>query len=261
MSDNLSSEAEPQRLKAKRGLAPVVFGLSFVAPVALLGTMMATNVGVFSYELGFRTLALGVIPKLAIAVAVISVLSLLISLFKNPKKYGLWALGAVVVSGLMLAGCYTYDLRLKTLPPIYDVATNWERPVTFSAKLLEARGPQSHPVIDNPVVPDNQVDQWAGRRVADINKQTCAGAVTVPGRAPVEKVVEILKNEGYVVFGRSDWRVEAFYEDPYFGFKSDVVVRMEPNGTDVRSVSRLEPVDLGGNCKRVTKLVKLISAL
>lgn len=254
-------ETEQPRRKAKRGLAPWVLGLSFVAPVALVATMMATNVGVFSYELGFRTITLGVIPKFATVVAIVSVLSLLISLFLNPKKYGPWALGAVFVSGLVLAGYYAYEQRLRAYPPIYDVSTNWERPVTFSAKLIEARGADAHPVTDNPVVPKGMSYEWAGRRVADINAQTCAGAITVAGRAPVERVVEILKGEGYVVFGRSDWRVEAFYEDPYFGFKSDVVVRMEPNGTDVRSVSRHEPVDLGGNCRRVTKLVKLISAL
>ena len=257
MTERLPETAQNRK---QRGLAPWVLGLSFVAPVLLLGTMMATNVGLFSYELGFRTLALGVIPKLATGVAIVSVLSLVVSLLLNPKRYGLWALGAVCVSGLVLAGYYVYQQRLKTYPPIYDVATNWERPVTFSARLIEARGPKAHPVVDDPVVPRDQPAEWAGRRVADINRQTCKGAVTLAGRASVDKVADILKAEGYVVFGRSDWRIEAFYQDPYFGFRSDVVVRMEPNGTDIRSVSRDEPVDLGANCRRVTKLVKLISA-
>lgn len=259
MTDDLSGVEQGRRRKRK-GFAPVAFGLSFVAPLALLGTMMATNVGFFSYELGFRTLALNIIPKAATVAAIIAVLSLLISLFLNPKRYAPWALAAVCMSGAVLAGYYAYEQRLRAYPPIYDVSTNWERPVTFSEKLIAERGPQAHPVVDNPVVPRDSSYEWAGRRVADVNAETCPEARTVPGRVPVEKVAEILRDEGYVIFGRSEWRIEALYEDPYFGFRSDVVVRMEPNGTDVRSVSRDEPVDLGANCRRVRKLVQRLSA-
>jgi fatty-acyl-CoA synthase len=238
------------------GFAPIAFVLSLFAPLTYLTAMLATRTGYISYDLGFNTIALNYVPKMATVAMILSALSLLISLFKAPKTYGPWALGAVLVSGSVLAGYYAYELRLKSSPPIHEVATNWERPVTFSTKLIEARGPAAHVVEDAPYVGRNVAYEWAGQSLAAINAQTCPLASSVTGHTKdAEAVARILREQGYVVFGKSDWRVEATWEDPWWGNKSDIVVRLDPDKTDIRSVSREEAVDLGGNCQRVTALI------
>jgi hypothetical protein len=68
----------------------------------------------------------------------------------------------------VLAGYYAYELRLKANPPIHEVATDWERPVTFSSKLITARGPSAHPVEDSPYVGRNVAYEWAGQSLAAI---------------------------------------------------------------------------------------------
>jgi fatty-acyl-CoA synthase len=238
------------------GFAPVAFVISLFAPLTYGVAMLATRSGYISYDLGFNTIALTYVPKIATVAMILSGLSLLISVFKAPKTYGPWALAAVIVSGSVLAGYYAYELRLKANPPIHEVATDWERPVTFSSKLITARGPSAHPVEDSPYVGRNVAYEWAGQSLAAINAQTCPMASSIPGRPKdAAAVVRILRKEGYVVFGQSDWRVEAIWEDPWWGNRSDLVVRLDPDKTDIRSVSREEAVDLGGNCKRVTALI------
>ncbi|UDF04555.1 DUF1499 domain-containing protein [Asticcacaulis sp. AND118] len=265
MSDEVTHFDAETAIETGRGrrkglaFAPVAFVISLFAPLTYAAAMMATGVGYISYDLGFNTIALDYVPKIATVAMILSALSLLISLFKAPKTYGPWALGAVLVSGAVLAGYYAYELRLKSNPPIHEVATNWDRPVTFSAKLIEARGPDAHPIEDAPYVGRNVAYEWAGQTVASINAQTCPLAASIPGKPKdAAAVARILKDEGYVVFGRSDWRVEATWEDPLWGVKSDIVVRLDPDRTDIRSVSRQEAVDLGGNCQRVMALMERI---
>ncbi|MFT3997945.1 MAG: DUF1499 domain-containing protein [Asticcacaulis sp.] len=265
MSDNATEfeteTATDTAAPRKKGLAfaPTAFVISLFAPLTYLTAMLATGVGYIDYDLGFNMIALDYVPKIATVAMILSALSLLISIFKAPRRYGPWALGAVAISGGVLAGYYAYELRVKGNPPIHDVATDWDRPVTFSAKLMEARGPDANPVEDSPYVGRNVAYEWAGQTVAAINAQTCPKAHSITGRPKdAAQVAAILKAQGYTVFGRSDWRVEATWEDRLWGVKSDVVVRLDPDRTDIRSISRQEAVDLGGNCKRVLALIDAI---
>jgi len=254
--DETAIDTMPQPRKKGLALAPIAFVFSLFAPLTYLSAMLATGVGYIGYDLGFNTIALDYVPKIGTVAMMLSAISLLVSVFKAPRVWGPWALAATVVSGGVLAGYYAYEIRVKSNPPIHDVATDWDRPVTFSAKLIGARGPEANPVEDSPYVGRNATYEWAGQTVAAINAQTCPRAHSLSGRPKsADQVARILKDQGYVVFGRSDWRVEATWEDPLWGVKSDIVVRLDPDKTDIRSVSREELVDLGGNCKRVTALL------
>lgn len=262
MSDAPIEPVATAKRKKRLVFAFLALGISLIAPLTLLGAMMATSVGYFDFETGFSLIALEIVPKLAMVGMGVALLSLLISLFMAPTRYGPWALLAVLFAGGTLAGYYVYELRLKSHPPIYDVATSWDRPVTYSTKFVEFRGPDAHPIEDDPFVPRRMSYQWSGQRIAAINAETCPGAQPIPGRTvTADQVAQMLKDEGYVVFGRSDWRVEATYEDPFWGFKSDMVVRLDPDATDIRSVSREVVSDMGGNCRRVTRMVERIKSL
>ncbi len=234
-----------------------------VVPVLfVVGAMMATHVGYLDVDTGFRFLTLRVGPKLAMAALVVSVLSLLISLFKDHARYGLWALAAVVLSGGVTAGYFVYEQALHRFPPIADVATDWDTPLTFSNGLIKDRGPKAMKVEDMPRVPRTQSMEWGGKTIAQINAVTCPAAHGLPGKHVSEDAVaDMLTANHYTVFGRAPWRVEATYQDNFFGFKSDVVVRLDPQRIDIRSTGRDDLPDLGGNCRRVTDLMAKIKAL
>lgn len=250
---------------AKKGgfaFAHLAFLIALIPLLFVVGVMMATHVGYLDVDTGFRFLTLRVGPKLAMGALVVSVLSLLISLFKDHARYGLWALTAVVLSGSVTGGYFVYEQALKRYPPIADVATNWDTPLTFSDKLMNERGPKAMPVEDSPRVPRTQSIEWGGKTIAQINAVTCPGAHGLPGKHVSEDdVANLLTGNHYVVFGRAPWRVEATYQDNFYGFKSDVVVRLDPERIDVRSTGRDDIPDLGGNCRRVTDLINKIRNL
>ncbi len=250
--------------EAKKGLAfaHIAFIASVLAALYLLLVMMATHLGYFDLDMGFRTLTLGYGPKVAMTALGICGLSLLIAMFKSPGRTLVWAIAGLVVSGALMGGFYAYQRALKTLPPIADVATDWDRPLSFSDKLMEDRGRFAMRVDDLPRVPRNESMEWGGRTVADINEATCPGARTIVNKAVTEEqVVNLLRSEHYVIFGHAPWRVEGTYQDNFYGFRSDVVVRIDPRTIDIRSIGRYDLPDLGANCRRVTALVNKIKAL
>lgn len=263
MTDDLPLSTQPKPKKKGLAFAHFAFLVALVTPLFLLGVMMATNLGYLGYDLGFKVLTLGFAPKLAVGAMAVAGLSLLISLFMAPRRCGLWAFSAVVITAGVLGGFWWYQQALRAHPPIGDVATDWDRPVTFSSKLIEARGVDARPIEDLPRVPRNDSMEWGGKTVAEINAMTCPGARPVTKREGVtaDRIVAMLKADDFVVTGRSDWRVEATYQDPFYGFKSDVVIRLDPGRIDIRSVGRYPMPDLGENCRRVTDLVRKIEAL
>ena len=105
----------------------------------------------------------------------------------------------------------------------------------------------------------NDAEPYAGRRVAEVNAETCPGARTIPRLVSTEEVVAALEAEGVVVIGQAPWRVEGEQESPWFGRARDVVVRMQPEATDIRSIDRIGLIDLGQNCDLVTALVERLS--
>jgi len=260
-----SANDHPDGGRPKKGgfaFAHLAFLIALIPLLFVTGAMMATHVGYLDVETGFRLLTLRIGPKLAMAALAVSAVSLLISLFKDHARYGLWALAAVILSGGVTAGYFVYERMLKQYPPIADVATDWDTPLTFSDKLIADRGPKAMPVEDMPRVPRTQSMEWGGKTIAQINAVTCPGARGLPGKHVNEDAVaDLLTANHYIVFGRAPWRVEATYQDNFFGFKSDVVVRLDPKGVDVRSTGRDDLPDLGGNCRRVTDLIGKIRNL
>ncbi len=264
MTEDLLNPADKTPKKKKgTAFAHIAFTIALIVPLFLLGTMMATHLGFIPTDLGVRTLALGVGPKLAMAALAISGLSLLISMFMAPRRYAPWALAAALISGGIMGGYSLYHRQLKAYAPIADVATSWSPAVTLSDKLIEARGDGAKAVEDLPRVPRNESMEWGGKTIPAINDATCPGARTVHRKDISSDQVEAFfkADKSYTVFGTAPWRIEATHQDNFFGLKADVVVRLDPTGIDVRSISRYDMPDLGDNCRRVTDIVNKIRAL
>ncbi|MGA9658846.1 MAG: DUF1499 domain-containing protein [Asticcacaulis sp.] len=267
MSDRMPDQTEPPvpetESSRKKGFAfaYLAFILSALTGLFLLGTMMVTHLGFISFELGFRTLTLDAGPRLALVSLAIAAISLLVSLFVSPKRNALWAMAAVVISGGILFGYNMYDRALKAYPPIADVATNWDRPLSFSEKLVTTRGPGALPIEDKPVVKSDMASEWNGKSLATVNQATCPAAKTLNRTLADTQIADVaaaLKKKHFRVFGTAPWRIEATHQDNFYGFRSDIVIRIDPISVDVRSVSRYPHPDLGENCRLVTDVLDII---
>ena len=258
---------KPHARARKKGFAfaHLAFMVSVITALFLLGVMMITHLGYISLDVGFKTLTLGIGPRMAMVALAMAALSLLISLFMCPTRCALWAFAAVLIAGGILGGYAWYHKSLRDYPPIADVATNWDRPLSYSEKLVAQRGKDALPIKDLPRVPRNESLEWGGKTVAAINEATCPAARTIPELVITEDqipaIVTLLKQSHYTVFGSSPWRIEATYQDNFYGFKSDIVIRIDPRSVDVRSISRYNMPDLGANCRRVTEIVQKIRAM
>lgn len=233
----------------------VVIGL--LAPLLVLAGAVGTKLGLIDWKVGFGTMTVGWAPKAAMAGVALGLIALVLA-FRDFRRLGILALVALLVPALTLGAFAKFRADAKSVPPIHDVATDWSQPLGFSQQVMDARRGSPNPVEADPVVPDRVGPPWAGRRVAEINAETCPGAKPVMRELTPDQVAEAFEAAGVQVQGRAPWKVEGVYESFFFGFKDDVVARIRPERTDIRSISRVGMSDIGANCERVTKIVKAL---
>jgi fatty-acyl-CoA synthase len=252
---------EAKNSKAELGFAHFVVGLCLTAWIVLIGIMVVTSQGFMSLETGLLFLTLGYGPDVAIWLFGLSILSLLISLFRNPMRMGWWALTALCLSGLMVLSFYGYQKAIKFFPPINQVSTDWERPIILSDKLLDIRGKSAPIADDDDYIPSQMSLSWGGRRVAEINSTTCPVAQGLPIRNLTHKdLVQIIKELGLTIITSDSERIEAVRLSHYYGVKSDLIVRIGPDKIDLRAISRQSIPDLGSNCRLIGRVIKEVRA-
>ncbi|HEY0053405.1 MAG TPA: DUF1499 domain-containing protein [Caulobacteraceae bacterium] len=245
--------AEPRsRLSPLIKLATLV---GVVAPLLVAVGAIGTKAGAWPWTVGFGQITVDWGSKVAMVGTVVGLLALVLALAKARRLLP-WALVAFLAPALTLAGFMKLRSDAESNPPIHDVATDWSDPLNFSQPLREQRAGATNAVEPDPVVPARAGERWGGRRVAEINVETCPGARSIRRQVGPEEAAAALESAGVQVIGQAPWRVEGTYESFWFGFEDDVVVRIRPGRTDVRSISRVGGSDLGANCRRVTKIVR-----
>lgn len=240
--------------------------LALVPGLMILGGALATKFGLVGWERGFRDVmvtgprpGLGWAPAFAFASLAASVIGLIVGFVSR-----LWgrALLALAISIATIAAFGMVAGKARQAPPIHDVSTDWTDPPMFSPAVMDQRK-GANPVERSPMAPDRP--GYAGKRVAEVNAQSCAAARTLhlgqSVQAAYAEAKEELADAGFeiVTDDPAAGRLEAVAESFWYGFKDDVVVRVRPEGVgstvDIRSVSRVGMSDLGANCKRVTELL------
>ncbi|HYF22361.1 MAG TPA: DUF1499 domain-containing protein [Caulobacteraceae bacterium] len=247
--------------KGARHLVRTALAIALIAPLLVLAGAIATRAGWVDWKTGFGVWTVDWAPKAAMVGLGAGVLAVLFA-FAAPKRLLPLAVVAVLIPGLTLLGFQRFRAKAESLPPIHDVSTDWAEPLSFSDTMMKARAGAANPVEPDPVVglmKRPAFKKWEGRRIAEINAETCPGARPVPRLVEPEEVARVLEKNGVQVIGQAPWRVEGTHESLWYGFKDDVIVRMRPGRTDVRSVSRVGGSDLGANCGRVTKIVQALS--
>ena len=215
------------------------------------------------------TPTLGWAPAVALVSALTSVLGLLVATFGGFSRLWGKALLVLLITAATWAGFIGLKTYAERMPPLADVATDWTDPLMFSREMLKLRGPDANFVEPQPVLPIGS-RFYAGRPVGEVNAETCPQARPALLNATPEQAFAAARAAvtaaglALVPEDARAGRIEATATSLLYGLKSDVIVRVKPQGAgariDVRSVSRTGQNDLGDNCRRVGKLLSSLSS-
>ena len=214
--------------------------------------------------LGYGLMTQDWAPKVALLSVATGLAGLIVGLIAGFGR--LWK--RVAVTLLITAVTIAAMLGVKAVggmaPPIHDVATDWRTPLGFSDAALAARGGSAQAVEDNPSLAVGS-SAFAGRRVADVNAETCPAArpLTVQ-RSPADayeaaKAAVLASGLTLITDDPIDGRLEATGRSYWYGLVDDLVVRVRPDAAgariDMRSISRDPGADMGRNCTRIQDLI------
>ena len=221
--------------------------------------------------LGFMIMQSGLI-LIGIA-AVFALVALLFAFLKTPRGPWWKAALALAIPAILFLGLLTMRAQADAVPPIHDVSTDLRNPPTFSAQTMAIREELGANPINDYGIPLGQLEMWAGSEDADLKAKNHADIIAedyenlqpiIIGGATddqafdaiVAAMGEIGLQDVHRVEGSNT--VEGVAETFAFGFKDDVVARVEDGQIDLRSVSRIGVSDLGYNASRLEELAEAI---
>ncbi|MGY0618269.1 DUF1499 domain-containing protein [Lysobacter sp. A378] len=227
--------------------------LSVIAVLLLAVAGPGTRLGLWAFPTGFKLMSWAAYAGLAAAA-----IALVMLLIPRIRRSGTGALVAALLLGVAVAFVPWNGMRqAKKVPPIHDISTDTERPPPFVA-ILPLRAAATNP------------SSYAGPEVARAQASAYPDLDTRHlGVTPADAFQRALSTARsmdweIVAADPASGRIEATATTLWFGFKDDVVIRIEPDVTgsgsqvDVRSVSRVGKSDVGTNAKRIRAYLELL---
>ena len=168
------------------------------------------------------------------------------------------ALMAIVFSAIAIALPLSMMNKGKSVPPIHDISTDLVNPPEFVA-IAPLRA-------DSP----NQAE-YDGVETAEQQRAAYPELKTLNYSQPKAELMtaaeQAAKNLGWEIVNidASKGIIEATDTTTWFGFKDDVIVRVNDKGDerliDIRSKSRVGASDLGKNAERIHTFIKELNAV
>jgi uncharacterized protein (DUF1499 family) len=232
----------------------VTLSLAVVAVLLLVLAGPGVRAGFWTFGTGFQLLRWG--AYLGILAGLLAIVLLLRPAWRAPTA---WPLVLAVLLGLLAAGVPWYWLqRARRVPPIHDITTDTQQPPAFDA-VLPLRAGAANPAT------------YGGHEVAEqqLKAYPDVKPLVLPTTAPAaafHRALAAARASGWdlVAADSAAGRIEATATTGWFGFKDDVVVRIEPEGTgsriDVRSVSRVGKSDVGTNARRIVAYLRRVQS-
>jgi len=239
-----------------------------LAPAILAGGgALGVKLGLIPLPLGYTSMTLDWAPRLAFISVATGLLGLVVALVAGFKRLGRSALLALAITVGTFGVMFAANALGGQSPPIHDVATDWKTPLGFSDAAMAARGGSAEVVDDDPALPVGSA-AYAGRRLAEINAETCPAArPLVSERAPGDvyeavKAAVMASGMTLITDDPMDGRLEATAKSFWYGLTDDVVVRVRPDAKgsrlDLRSIGRDAGPDQGRNCARIGSLITAV---
>jgi fatty-acyl-CoA synthase len=257
--------------KAKGGFTSGVLDLAVLialAPALLVAAgALGVKSGVIPLSLGFDQMTVDWAPKAALLGVATGVLGLIFALFGGFSRFWKKALLALAITVATLGAMVAANALGGRAPPVHDVSTDWKTPLMLSDAALATRGDAAQTVEADPSLPVGSL-AFAGRRIADVNAETCAAArPLILSRSPTDayesaKAAVQAAGLAIVTDDPMDGRLEATGQSFWYGLKDDLVVRVRPDASgarvDMRAVGREPGGDMGRNCRRVGGLLAAV---
>jgi uncharacterized protein (DUF1499 family) len=232
-----------------RWVAP---GLAAVALLLLLLAGPTVRLGLWDFGTGFSLLRWAAYVGLAsVAVALAALLT------RTGRRSVLLQVAALLIGGGVAFVPWHWLRQARRVPPIHDISTDLEHPPEFVAVLPLRAGSPNPAVYGGPEVAAAQRTGYPDLQPLVVH--------LAPGPA-FARALASARAMGWTVVAADSTagRIEATATTPWFGFKDDVVVRVEPNPAgsrvDVRSVSRVGQSDVGTNARRIRAYLARLAA-
>lgn len=239
----------------------------FLAALALgLTASFGTRLGYWNYHVGLERIFPYSLFFGALAL-VLGLIWLIVALAANKAtglRYGLTGfIGSLVVLGVPLASyAGSYDK-----PPIHDISTDVEHPPEFVALLLQRDGATNAPDYDGDKLVRMDDKTYTTRQ---LQKKYYGDIHTIGQLMPPERLfkraLSTARAMGWNIIAvvPDEGRIEATDTSFFFGFVSDIVIRVKPSGMgarlDIRAKSRVRDGDGGANATLIRDYVKKLAS-
>ncbi len=225
-------------------LSRLALALAVLAALMLLSAGIGTRLSLWEFGTGFSVMRWAAIVGLAAAACAFVML-----LFPRVRRGHGVMLAVALLLGLGVAFVPWNNLRqARGVPPIHDISTDTVHPPQFVA-ILPLRASVSNPA-------DYGGEEIARQQLAAYPDLRPQDTTMAPAQA-FDRALKAAQSMGWniVASDAAAGRIEATDTTPWFGFKDDVVIRVQAAGNgsriDVRSVSRVGKSDVGTNARRI----------
>lgn len=231
--------------------AYIPLALAVIASLLLLFSGPGTRFDLWEFRTGFLLLKWAAFGGLAASAA-----ALLMLLVPRVRRRGVAGLVVALVLGLGVAYVpWSGMQKARSVPPIHDISTDTNRPPEFVAVLPLRAGAANSAEYGGPEVAAAQIGAYPDLKTYRMD--------AAPAQA-FERAQQAAHGLGWEIVSADPaaGRIEATDTTFWFGFKDDVVIRIEPDGAgsrvDVRSVSRVGMSDVGANAARIRAFLQAL---
>jgi uncharacterized protein (DUF1499 family) len=226
-----------------------------VALLAAAAAAIVVALAGFGYRWGWWTLGtgFGLLPYgayLGIGATVVALVFAIISLRMGRGRLIALTLPAMVLGAGAFALPLSLQQRAGSVPPIHDITTDFTNPPAFVALKKVRDDTQNGSTYGGSIVADQQRAAYGD--IASV-------MLKLPPAQAMKKAQQVASDMGWQIVATDAAQLEATATTPWFGFKDDIVIRVQADGdgsrVDIRSVSRIGTSDLGTNAKRVRETI------
>lgn len=211
---------------------------AFASPVLVMVGAFGSQMGLWSLAVGYDLLAMKIAWGLGF-VGVVAGLAAVVLAARNPKRLGVFAAIALVVSVGSL-GVFTWQKARLAGGVAEDVSSNPDDRPGFSASVLAMRG--------------------QGGPVSHVGPEACPAAQPVMAQVGPIEAGRALKAAGFTPRGVGVGRSDGDHAGFWFGVTHDAVVRIRPGRTDIRVAARDARPHGGEACRLAGKISQALQA-
>lgn len=234
-------------------LAAMALAGAIACGAVAIGSGLGYRVGLWEYQTGFTILRYAFFAAFFAGGA--SVIAL--ALVRRLTPALLMASVALVISAITAYVPWTWHTAMQSAPPLNDISTDVARAPQFVA-LRQFRTSSDHALEYEREDASTQRDAYPDVQPLHL-KQRREQVFEAARRALLAMGLDIVSAE------LAEGRIEAVATSLFYGFKDDVIVRLQDDGAagtlvDMRSRSRIGRSDLGVNAKRIAMFMARLQA-